>query len=586
MIWVFLLLFSLISPAHAQCNGVFPSNSVCGNTAGSPAPPGPIQIGTVLPPSNASASQQTTTGTISSSTSALALNSAIDFKNGQGIMIIGAGATFTGAAPTGFTVTPTGGTGSTHYSYSISCVDANGGYGAAVTATTTTGSASLTGVGGTYNHLAWTGGAGCSGYLVYNNGTGLLGSTTNTTFDDFNQFPVQNVAPWINSSAPVSAQNDWLLTTITAGGSTTSLTLAGTATNSVSSASVVHDDSTAINAALTTGAGVNLGNKTYNVAKTINLGNGGHNVTSTVNNVILTGSAPPDNSLNLSFNLTGPTLSWIGNISTPVVSINGVMYGAWVRSLNIDCNQTGAMGLKIISGQYGEYQNLGVFYCNSGIYSTTVGNSATFNDAIHNNFQNIVVAPAQDDTATCISLTGDPTTTDSDGDVFQNITCNDKYGQPGKLIGLYLGYTDSNQFFVFHALGVSTLVEFDYTVLSGFPGSQIFYGLDTSQGPLVNVGSPAAIGAQSAQVLNPLNGTLFISCPTPLVPNVVCTGGPGFLPGPYTIATLPTCNNTNSIGWETFITNGVSSPTYGATVSTTGSTTVPVFCDGTNWRYH
>jgi len=38
-------------------------------------------------------------------------------------------------------------------------------------------------------------------------------------------------------------------------------------------------------------------------------------------------------------------------------------------------------------------------------------------------------------------------------------------------------------------------------------------------------------------------------------------------------------------GVRTFITNGVSSPTWGAVVSTTGSSVQPVFSDGSNWRY-
>jgi hypothetical protein len=51
-----------------------------------------------------------------------------------------------------------------------------------------------------------------------------------------------------------------------------------------------------------------------------------------------------------------------------------------------------------------------------------------------------------------------------------------------------------------------------------------------------------------------------------------------------TVATLPACNGGNA-GKMTVISNGIASPTYLQTVSTTGSTTRKVFCDGSNWQY-
>ena len=53
----------------------------------------------------------------------------------------------------------------------------------------------------------------------------------------------------------------------------------------------------------------------------------------------------------------------------------------------------------------------------------------------------------------------------------------------------------------------------------------------------------------------------------------------------YTIANLPTCASAIQ-GMRTYVTNGVASPTYYATVSTTGSSTVPVFCTGSTWVYN
>ena len=53
---------------------------------------------------------------------------------------------------------------------------------------------------------------------------------------------------------------------------------------------------------------------------------------------------------------------------------------------------------------------------------------------------------------------------------------------------------------------------------------------------------------------------------------------------PLTIATLPTCAAA-SAGVTEAISNGIASPAYNATVSTTGTTVNSVFCNGTNWVY-
>jgi hypothetical protein len=51
------------------------------------------------------------------------------------------------------------------------------------------------------------------------------------------------------------------------------------------------------------------------------------------------------------------------------------------------------------------------------------------------------------------------------------------------------------------------------------------------------------------------------------------------------IASLPACA-TGTAGLYATVNNGVSSPTYMGAVSTTGTTTDPVFCNGTGWVYH
>jgi virginiamycin B lyase len=97
------------------------------------------------------------------------------------------------AVPSAPTVTPTGTTGSTNYSYAISALNANGGSTLVSTATqTTTGNATLT--GGNFNAITWTSVPGASSYNIYRTAssgtpstTGLIGNvlvTSALTFSD------------------------------------------------------------------------------------------------------------------------------------------------------------------------------------------------------------------------------------------------------------------------------------------------------------------------------------------------------------------------------------------------------------------
>lgn len=213
----------------------------------------------------ASGSIQNTTGTISASSSTLTLTSAIDFANGQGIRINHAGATFTIPQPTSLTVTPTGTAGSTAYQYTIASIDAAGGVGATITAvSTSTGNATLSTTN--YNALSWTAAAGATGYVVYGNKSGSLVPytiVTGTTFRDTGEGQaLPSIPDWVPTSAPVaSALADWLITTVSSGGGTTTLTLAATATNAVTSGYVIHSDTAALQSAINaaeTGSGGTL----------------------------------------------------------------------------------------------------------------------------------------------------------------------------------------------------------------------------------------------------------------------------------------------------------------------------------------
>jgi hypothetical protein len=207
---------------------------------------------------NVSGSGQNTTGTVAASSAALTLASAIDFLNGQGIRVDHAGAAFTKGAPSALTITPTGTTGSTTRYYSIASVDTAGGIGAAITVvSTTTSNATLTYQN--YNALSWTAGSGSpNGYAVYKCTSTTISTCTfmalvpTTTFFDIGY---ANWVPpaWLPTVAQSSSLADWLVSTVSSGGGTTSVTLAASATTACSGTScpVYHDDTVALQAGLT-----------------------------------------------------------------------------------------------------------------------------------------------------------------------------------------------------------------------------------------------------------------------------------------------------------------------------------------------
>ena len=216
----------------------------------------PCTLGSSCSPSgtggitNVSMSQQNTTGTVAGTT-ALTLVAAKDFINSEGIRVNHAGAAFTIAQPTGAAVTHGGTTGSTSYAYTIASLDSAGGVGKSVTnATTTTGNATLSAAN--YNIISWTAASGASGYAVYGNKAGsltFLGITLSTNWHDIGG--AAEVAPdWLPAAPQTSASlPDFLVTTVSSGGGTTSIVMANAATQSGSGLYVTHDDTAAIQAA-------------------------------------------------------------------------------------------------------------------------------------------------------------------------------------------------------------------------------------------------------------------------------------------------------------------------------------------------
>jgi hypothetical protein len=205
----------------------------------------------------ASGSSMTTSGSILANSNKLTASSALDFKNGQGISIMGAGPTPTISAPTRLIVTPVGTGASKSYTYAVAAFDGYGGITAAYTATTTTSNDKLS--INSYNALSTNKVANAMGYAwwrISTNGsepTGFIGVVSGcdngpNLID--NGLPVM-IPPWnIPMNPPTSAIGDILTTSIISGGGTTQLTLAANASNTIIDLRVRHNDALAIQNAL------------------------------------------------------------------------------------------------------------------------------------------------------------------------------------------------------------------------------------------------------------------------------------------------------------------------------------------------
>lgn len=205
--------------------------------------------GDIIPQSyGAAGSGSSTTGSISATSPTLTLAAAIDFINGQGIRINHAGTAFSGTQPSALTVTPTGTTGSTSYAYTIACLGLNGGIGQSIAnITTATGNATLSATN--FNSLSWSAGSGCAAYAVYGNLTGslaVIGITTGTIFSDIGNGAI-GLPDWLPTAPQTGASlANWLISTISSGAGTTTLTLAANATTTASGQFVIHDDTSAL----------------------------------------------------------------------------------------------------------------------------------------------------------------------------------------------------------------------------------------------------------------------------------------------------------------------------------------------------
>jgi hypothetical protein len=202
----------------------------------------------------ASGSNQTTTTSaiFTSGSTTLTLTSALDFKNGQGILIFGPGTASALAAPGGLAVVQKGTAGATTYQYQVSCVDSKWGETAANTAVSiNNGNATLTYAN--YNQVTWSASANCIYYHVFGRQSGSmtsLGITANLAWYDYGQNNM-GVPGTLSTTPPGAAVVGFYYGTIVSGAGTTTLTMdTASGATTAGGTTVRHDDSVAINAAV------------------------------------------------------------------------------------------------------------------------------------------------------------------------------------------------------------------------------------------------------------------------------------------------------------------------------------------------
>lgn len=391
---------------------------------------------------NVSGSAQNTTATCTASNTSLTLALAKDFVNGQGIALEHCGATFTGSAPTGVSVSATGDTqqgptGSTTYNYSVACLDDNGGVGAAVAATAiTNGVATLGAVQQAtppatiaYNKVVWT--SSCSVVAVWRNiasaGYHLIAVVPRSIFYDTGA--PQITVPWIPDTPPGSALSDRFVTTVSAGGGTTTLTLAAAPTTSGTTIYTRHDDTTALNTYFNSTVQPILPAGTYNVEQL--------SLPSTVGS--LTGAGP------------GATFIQGWNGSSTTVSANGLTRFT-VSRMSITAMSMGATALTLSSMTQCAAYNLwlagdlpitmyGLNYCSVHDNNINVWYSNIINDSngLHNKIYNNVAAVGWEPAYPSYGILAYNST-------YEEIYSNKLLG--GTFFGIGLATSDSNQ--VYH----------------------------------------------------------------------------------------------------------------------------------------
>lgn len=275
MIFIGAYIFGWSGALHSQSAGPQPYGPFPSYVSGTALQNTPIVYATA-PQYGISGTDILTTGTIAANSNVLLLPTTASFIGSEGIAVYGAGAAFSLPQPSVLSAAQQGTTGATSYTYALASLDANGGIGVPVTTSIANGNAALQSYANRVI-ISFTPGAGAAGTVIWKQtGAGAytyigVSSGGATSYNDTGYIP--NWKPeFIPATPNGAALNDWLLTTISAGIGTNTLTLASKATTSVSGAIVRNDASQGMNQIIAThlsGVSIEMPCGHYNFFNTI-----------------------------------------------------------------------------------------------------------------------------------------------------------------------------------------------------------------------------------------------------------------------------------------------------------------------------
>lgn len=207
---------------------------------------------------NASGSTTTVAGVTTTAASATVTMAVSDFRTGQGILIPGAGIAPLGLGqPSALVATPTGTAGVTSHTWKVAAVNAAGGMTAAVSVTSALCNATLSLLNGV--QLSWTGAANAVTYLIYRDNV-FVAMTNGTAYLDGGWNLSSQLPIWAPTTPPAATTKQFYVGQVTLiRGSSTQITVSPAISTSVSGATAYHDDTAAIQAAVTAAGAASSG---------------------------------------------------------------------------------------------------------------------------------------------------------------------------------------------------------------------------------------------------------------------------------------------------------------------------------------
>jgi pectate lyase-like protein len=344
----------------------------------------------------------------------------------------------------------------------------------------------------------------------------------------------------------------------------------------------------AINSLGTRGGNVFVPAGIYRINSTINLGDGSAGAVSSRWGINLTGEGSPVTTTNgtLADGGNGTSLlMWGGtNGGGPLLSVNGPLDGWGLQNLEFDSTflNTTATMLRIMNASRGSMSNCTLRGGQDVGFLLSGWRTGAFTG--NNFFSNIFFAmPNGNANQSALKLAGAGTSGSPQGEPIFNTFINCCVVQPNLAAanyGIYLAFCDNNYFVGWQTTGGGTgsrSVAFDYSAVTNFPSANGFVCFDSSFVPVELGTVPILMNAPNLFYAMTRGNGLTIAG----LKNVSWFDGRSSKTIVVTVADLDAV--TNNTGARAVV-NNANATTFNSIVVGGGSNTVPVFCDGTNWR--